>query len=179
MSEEATRRLPDFSLPKLGGGRLSLAELRGHIIVLNFWSAECSWSRRADVVLVYRQVLWERKGVRIVGVACNVNESETEIRAEAEIRHVHYPILLDLDQKVANLFRVETTPQFYITDKQGVLRYMGALDDASASHRRPRRLYVDEAVTALLNDKLPNPAITSPYGCAIVRGSDNLTVQKK
>ena len=42
----------------------------------------CPWSRRADVLLVYRQLTWEAKGVRVVGVACNANESETEIRYE-------------------------------------------------------------------------------------------------
>ena len=178
MSDEPPRRLPDFNLPKLGGGRLSLTELRGNIIVLNFWSAECPWSRRADVVLTYRHLTWERKGVRIVGIACNVNEPEQEIHAEVETRHIKYPILLDQDQKVANLYRVETTPQFYIADKQGILRYMGALDDASANRRRPRVIHVDQAVTALLNDSLPNPAVTSPYGCAIVRASDNVALNK-
>jgi peroxiredoxin len=178
MPDEPVRRLPDFNLPRLGGGRLSLAELRGNIIIINFWSAECPWSRRADVVLTYRHLTWERKGVRIVGIACNVNEPEQEIRAEAETRHIKYPILLDADQKIASLYHVETTPQFYIADRQGVLRYMGALDDASANRRRPRIIYVDHAVTALLNDKLPDPPVTSPYGCAIVRASDSMALHK-
>ena len=169
MSEVTIRRAPDFTLPVLGGGRFTLSEQRGKIVVVNFWSAECPWSRRADVVLVYRHVTWSQKGVQIVGIASNANEPEEELRYEAENRHMKYPILLDLDQRVANLYKAETTPQFYILDRQGVLRYTGALDDATAGRRRPKIIYVDRAVTSLLQDKTPSPTVTSPYGCSIVR----------
>ena len=74
------RLAPDFTLSSVDGGRMSLSDWRGFIVVLNFWSAECAWSRRADVLLAYRQLTWEAKGVRIMGLACNANESETEIR---------------------------------------------------------------------------------------------------
>jgi len=171
MSELTVRRAPDFSLPMVGGGRLTLSELRGKIAVINFWSAECPWSRRADVVLVYRHITWEQKGVRILGIASNVNEPEEEIRYEVENRHVKYPILLDPDQKVANLYKAEITPHFFIMDRQGVLRYTGALDDATAGRRRPKVIYVDRAVTALLQEKTPNPTVTSPYGCSIIRAA--------
>ena len=171
MSEVTLRRAPDFTLPILGGGRFTLSEHRGKIVVVNFWSAECPWSRRADVVLVYRHGTWGQKYVQLVGVASNANEPEEEIRHEVENRHIKYPILLDLDQRVANLYKAETTPQFYILDRQGVLRYTGALDDATAGRRRPKVIYVDRAVASLLQDKTPSPTVTSPYGCAIVRAA--------
>jgi peroxiredoxin len=163
------RLAPDFNLPALVGSRVSVAGLRGYVVVINFWSADCAWSRRADVMLVYRQLTWEAKGVRIVGVACNVNETESQIRYEIENRHVRYPVVIDYDARTADLYKAEVTPQFFVLDRQGLIRYVGALDDASEQSRDARQLYLDKAVSALLANQLPDPAATTPFGCAIVR----------
>lgn len=163
------RLAPDFNLPALIGNRVSVANLRGYVVVINFWSAECAWSRRADVMLVYRQLTWEAKGVRIVGVACNVNETESQIRYEMENRHLRYPIVIDHDARTADLYKAEVTPQFFVLDRQGLIRYVGALDDASAKSRDAKQFYLDRAVTSVLGNDTPEPAFTTPFGCAIVR----------
>lgn len=163
------RPAPDFALPLIGGGRLGLYDLRGSVVVIHFWSAECPWSRRADLVLVYRQMAWERKNVRIVGVACNANEPESEIKYEAELRRVKYPIALDATQDTTNAYRVQITPHFVVVDPRGIIRYSGALDDTSATSRLPKTIYLDRAVNAVLKEQPPNPALTTPYGLPIVR----------
>jgi hypothetical protein len=138
-------------------------------VVVNFWSAECAWSRRADVLLVHRSLTWETKGVRVVGVAANANEPESEIRYEIENRHLRYPVVVDFDHRVADLYKAETTPHFFVLDRQGITRYIGALDDATQTARDARVFYLDKAVAALLDNRLPNPAHTPAHGCAIVR----------
>ena len=169
LKDMLNRFAPDFTLPIVGGGRFTLSDWRGNIVVVNFWSAECPWSRRADVVLVYRQLTWERKGVRMVGVASNVNEPEGEVQFEAQNRKVKFPILRDPDHAVADLYNAETTPHFFIVDRQGMIRYMGALDDSTYQRRRPKIIHVDQAVSALLDNRLPDPALTPAYGCSIIR----------
>ena len=169
LKDMLNRFAPDFTLPIVGGGRFTLSDWRGNIVVLNFWSAECPWSRRADVVLVYRQLTWERKGVRMVGIDSNINEPETEIQFEALNRKVKFPILRDPDHAVADLYNAETTPHFFIVDRQGLIRYMGALDDSTYQKRRPKVMYTDQAVSALLDNRLPDPTFTPAYGCSIVR----------
>lgn len=169
MSELINRFAPDFSLPSVNGGRVSLSDFRGSFVVLTFWSAECPWSRRADVLLVYRALSWVPRGVQIVGIASNVTETENEIAHEMERRGVRYPVLLDLDQSAANAYRAQTTPHFFVLDKRGIIRYTGALDDATFKQPRPKVLYLDRAVTALLENRTPDPQVTLPYGCAIVR----------
>jgi peroxiredoxin len=163
------RPAPDFTLPNPLGGRVTLSDWRGFVVVVHFWSAACVWSRRADVLLVYRLLTWGPKGVRVVGLAANADETETEIRYEIQNRRVQYPVVLDFEHRVADLYRAETTPHFFVLDRQGVVRYCGALDDATAENRDARHLYLDRAVTALLSGGQPDPAITPPYGCALVR----------
>jgi hypothetical protein len=158
-------------LPVVDGGRVSLSDMRGFIVIVNFWSAECAWSRRADVLLVYRALSWEARGVRIIGIASNVNEPETEIRYEMQNRHLRYPVALDFDHRVAELYRAEAAPHFFVLDRQGLARYIGALDDATAESRDAKRFYLDQAVNALLNNRAPQPAWTPAYGCQLVRHS--------
>jgi len=171
MSELLNRRAPDFSLPAANGPRLSLTDLRGQIVVLHFWSAGCPWSRRADVLLVYRTLKWTPLKVSIVGIASNYDEKEEEILHEIERRGVHYPVLFDLDQSVANAYRAQVTPQFFLLDRRGTVRYTGALDDATTERPKPKTLYVDRAVNALLANQTPQPESTPPYGCPLIRPS--------
>jgi peroxiredoxin len=160
----------DFALPIVGGGgRLILSDLRGQFVVIHFWSAECPWSRRADLVLVYRQQAWEKLNIRIVGVACNANESENEIRNEAATRHLKYPLAADYAQDITNAYRIQITPTFVILDRRGYIRYVGAIDDANANQRLPKVIYLDRALYAITRDQTPNPTITQPYGSAVVR----------
>lgn len=163
------RFAPDFALPAASGSRVALSDLRGNIIVLTFWSAGCQWSRRADVLLVYRLLKWETQDVRVVGIASNFNEGENEVRLEAERRGVKYPILMDIDQTAAKNYRAMTTPHFFVIDRRGTVRYTGALDDATFSNPRPHRLYLDDAVTALIENRNPEPSFTPPFGSELVR----------
>lgn len=166
------RLAPDFTLPVVDGGRLSLSDLRGFIVIINFWSAECAWSRRSDVLLVYRSLTWETRGVRIIGVAANADEPESQIRYEMQNRHLRYPVALDFDRRVADLYKAETTPHFFVLDRQGLARYIGALDDATQENRDSKTFYLDRAVNALLNNRQPQPAWTPAYGCELVRQSN-------
>ncbi len=168
MSHLLNRYAPDFMLPGVGGGHYALGDWRGQIVVLNFWSAECPWSRRADVALVYRQLAWDPKGVRIVGIASNANETDIQARAEAQARHVKYPILLDADRSVATRYEAKITPHFFVIDKQGYVRYSGALDDVTRKGQKPSTIYLDEAVQALLANRPPNPLTTAPFGSPLV-----------
>ncbi|MBI3362824.1 MAG: redoxin domain-containing protein [Chloroflexi bacterium] len=160
---------PDFTLRDLDGKAYTLSQARGAIVILNFWSAECPWSRRADAVLAYKLVGWARQGVKLWGIASNASEPDYEIRAELQDRRVSYPILLDPGNVVADQYSAITTPHLYVVDAAGSLRYTGALDDATYKEREPRRLYLDEAMTALLLGRDPEPAETPAYGCVIVR----------
>jgi peroxiredoxin len=163
------RLAPDFTLPAVQGGRVALSDLRGFIVVINFWSADCTWSRRADVLLVYRALTWEPKGVRVLGIASNADETEFQVRHEIENRRVRYPVAFDYSQRVADLYKAEMTPHFFVLDRNGVTRYVGALDDATQQAREAHSLYLDQAVTALLDGRQPDPAATPAHGCAIVR----------
>ena len=169
MAAIINRAAPDFTLHDLAGTPHTLSTQRGLTLVVNFWSAECPWSRRADAILSYRLAAWSGQGVVIWGIASNASEPESEIRAEMDSRRTPYPVLLDPGNAVADLYGAISTPHFYLVDREGIVRYAGALDDATFRTREPKTFYLDNAINAVLAGRLPDPAETSAYGCAIVR----------
>ncbi len=158
---------PDFELPNLDGDVVHLRDFRGRIVVLNFWSCECPHSERTDRQIMAMFVQWQ-DDVVLLPIASNRIESPQAIAQTARSRHLP-TVLMDADDRVANLYQAVTTPHIFVIDRDGILRYAGAVDDASFRQRRPTRFYLDEAVEALLDGHLPPVAETPSYGCAIIR----------
>jgi peroxiredoxin len=158
---------PDFSLPDLDGRMHALKDYLGQIVVINFWSAECPWSARADQELA--PILRETGDpVVLLSVASNANEGAEQIRSEAAKRGI--PLLLvDSNNKVADHYGAITTPHLFVLDSRGTLRYQGALDDVTFRQRTPSQNYLHQALDALLKGEDPDPSRTPPYGCTIVR----------
>jgi peroxiredoxin len=160
---------PLFTLPDLHGQEHSLADWRGKIVLLNFWSAECPWSARADEELLAAQAGWEERVV-LVTLASNANEPADLVRQVAAQRGLPL-VLVDAEQRAADLYGAETTPHVFVIGPEGVLRYQGAVNDMTFRKRTPEQFYAKDAVQALLEGRLPDPAQTNPYGCTIVRFS--------
>jgi peroxiredoxin len=157
----------DFELPDLQGDLHRLSDDRGRIVLLDFWSAECPHSDRTDRYLLDLLRRWEGDVV-MLSIAANRNEL-AQMMAEAAATRRLPRVLLDSEQFVANLYEAVTTPHIFLIDREGILRYRGAVDDVTFRQRQATRFYVQEAIEALLQGRLPEPAETPAYGCAIVR----------
>ncbi len=158
---------PDFELPDLESRRRRLWDQRGKIVIVNFWSCECPHSERTDREAMAICVRW-RDDVVLLPVAANRIESAESMADAARLRRLP-TVLIDREHVVADLYGALTTPEVFVIDRSGILRYHGAIDDVTFRQRRPTRVFLDEAVEALLNGRLPLVAETPPHGCAIVR----------
>lgn len=161
------QHVPDFELPDLNGKIHRLSDHRGRIVIVNFWSCECPHSERTDRAIMSMFVQWQ-DDVSMLTIASNRNESAEALREAAESRHLPN-VLHDADCSVANLFDAQTTPHVFIIDREGILRYRGAVDDVTFRQRKPTRFFLDEAVESLLAGHLPALTESPAYGCAIVR----------
>ena len=158
---------PLFNLPDLAGNIHSLSDYLGQITILNFWSAECSWSARRDAELIPLLDKWGQR-VTLLPIASNANESYVLISQAVQDRGLPI-VLLDRDQSVADLYSAQTTPHFFVIDPSGILRYQGAFDDITFRQRTATCHFLVDAVMALQAERLPDPPSTLPYGCTIVR----------
>ncbi len=158
---------PDFELPDILGRRHCLRDTRGRLVIVNFWSAECPHSQRADSSILESLARWDGEVV-MLSIASNRNESLELVREVSQARRLPL-VLIDSEQAVANLYEAQTTPHVYLLDRQGILRYRGAVDDVTFRHRDPTRFFLKEAVEALLAGRLPDLTETPAYGCTIIR----------
>jgi peroxiredoxin len=158
---------PDFELHDLNGKLHRLSEYRGRIVIVNFWSCECPHSERTDKAILSMFVQWQ-DDVSMLTIASNRNETPSALREAAESRRLPN-VLHDANGSVANLFDAQTTPHVFVMDRDGILRYCGAVDDVTFRQRKPTRFFLDEAVESLLAGQLPTLTESPAYGCAIVR----------
>ena len=158
---------PDFDLLDLQGVFHKLSCYRGKIVVINFWSAECPHSERTDHDLL--DLLARLNGeVVLLSIAANRNESIQRVAEAAKARRIP-EVLMDSDHIVADLYEAFITPHVFVIDREGILRYRGAVDDITFRRREATRFFLQEAVESLLNGHLPELKETPAYGCTIVR----------
>ena len=160
-------KAPNFTLTDLHDHPHSLTDYADQIVILNFWSAECPWSSRADEEILNSL---PRLGDTLIyiPIASNVNESRELISDQAQARNLSL-LLLDVEHQVADLYGATTTPHIFVIDTGGILRYQGALDDVTFRQRTPSINYLEMTVEALRSGIQPEPTITDAYGCTIVR----------
>ena len=164
---ELNHLAPDFELRDINGQTRRLGDYRGRIVIVNFWSAECPHSERTDRSTMACLVQWGADVV-MLSVAANRSESAQTIAEAAKARRLP-TVLVDADHVVADLYAAQTTPHVFIVDREGILRYRGAVDDVTFRQRMAKRFYLEEAIEALQAGRTVESTETPAYGCTIVR----------
>jgi len=157
----------EFELSDPDGRVHRLSDYRGRIVIVNFWSCECPHSERTDHSLLEMLSRWNGD-LALLSIAPNVSEAPSAIDSVARTRGLPL-VLLDREHAVADMYEAMTTPHAFLVDREGMLRYRGAVDDVAFGRRQPSRFYLRGAIESLLRGESPLPGETLAYGCAIVR----------
>lgn len=112
---------PDFTLTTLSGDDLTLSDLRGQAVVLNFWASWCG-PCRAEMPAFEAAYLANRDTTIFVGV--NVGEDATTAGSYVAEVGVTYPIPLDPNADIARLYRINGFPTTFFIDEFGVIHDM-------------------------------------------------------
>jgi peroxiredoxin len=164
---QINRPAPDFELPSLNGDIHHLRDYRGRIVIINFWSAECPHASRVDASILVALIRWGTEVV-LLTIASNANESAELLKNASQSRGIP-TVLIDTGHLVADAYQAQVTPEVFVIDREGIMRYRGAVDGASLRQRTPLRSYLVEAVDALLAGGLPAVAEVPAFGCSIIR----------
>jgi peroxiredoxin len=115
------KRAPDVALSTLDGASVKLADLRGKVVVLDFWASWCVPCVQALPTLNAWNRDMKSKGLVVIGVT---QEDASEVKAFlADGNAVDYPVALDAAQDATRRYRVQGLPMTVIIDKSGVVRY--------------------------------------------------------
>jgi len=126
-SVELGRYAPDFTVVSLEGESVTLSELRGRTVVLNFWASWCAPCRYEMPLL---QATYEAYGADgLVVLAVNMGEERRRVEGFAEDMVATFPVFGDEETRVGSLYRVRGAPTTYFIDRDGVVRqrYVGQL----------------------------------------------------
>jgi len=108
---------PTFSAPELGGGTFSLAQDRGHVVVLNFWSSWCTPCKQEAPELSTYAYQAASQGVDVVGVV--FNDTVSSATSFAHFYGSLYPSVVDTNGAIANSYGITAPPTTFIINAQG------------------------------------------------------------
>jgi len=159
----------DFTLPDLDGRPQSLAGLKGEKgTLLIFIATRCPYSNGYNSRMEAVNKDYAARGVRLVGINSNRTEPVEEIRQHARENGFTFTILRDDGNRVADFFGASVTPEVFLLDAGGVLRYHGRLD---AAHDDPslNSGELREALNQMLGGQQIANTGKKAFGCTIKR----------
>ena len=126
---EKGQQAPGFTLKDMQGQNVSLVDLKGKVVVLNFWATWCPPCREEmpSMEMLYRKY----KDQGLVILAVNVEKNGPQVVQSFLQRNPYsFPILLDETAEIQDLYRVFRFPETFIIDRQGIVveKVTGAID---------------------------------------------------
>ena len=173
----SSRKIASFRLPDYHGREVSFGEFADNRpVVVCFLGTQCPLAKFYGPRLQEMSESLKSKGVVFLGVNANVQDSLTEIAGYARRHRITFPILKDLRGQVAEQFGATRTPEVFLLDKQGVVRYQGRVDGqftfgSGVGLAKPNAARADLkiAIDELLAGKPISVAKTEAKGCLLGR----------
>lgn len=113
---------PDFTLKSLSGKNLKLSEMRGEVIMINFWASWCGPCRQEMPILEKIYQKYQPLGFTLLGV--NVEEDINDAKDYLKDVEVSFPILFDNTNKVSQLYEIIAMPSTILIDRDGNMRFL-------------------------------------------------------
>jgi cytochrome c biogenesis protein CcmG/thiol:disulfide interchange protein DsbE len=122
---------PDYVLSLMDGGQISLRDLRGQVVVLNFWASWCSPCRSEAPVL---QQVWKTYEDEVAFVGIAYNDVPQRAQAFVERSGVTFPNGLDIKGEIARTYGLTAVPETFVIDGEGVVQahHIGAIVEPEA-----------------------------------------------
>lgn len=123
---EPTRELAyDFTLETLDGDPVTLSDLQGDWVLVNFWATWCPPCVRE---MPYLQEIADTRDLHVLGI--NMGESEKLVQRFVEKHAIDFPILMGADQLLTIAYNARSLPQTYVVAPDGTvaLRVVGAIE---------------------------------------------------
>jgi cytochrome c biogenesis protein CcmG, thiol:disulfide interchange protein DsbE len=126
--KSAEKPLPNLVLNTIDGGKWSLYENRGKVVLLNFWATWCEPCRTETPMLVKLGKEYNERGLKIVGIALDQDGSEIIKKFMSEYK-IDYPVLLPVPGSA--LSRIDPVPTTLLIDGESRLakKYVGELPE--------------------------------------------------
>ena len=169
---------PAFTLTDSNGQSHSLSDFKGKFVVLEWLNHGCPFvvkhyesgnMQNLQKEYTGKDVVWLSIASSAPGKQGHMSPDETN-KAKAEKGSAATAVLLDEDGAVGKLYDAKVTPELYIINPEGVLVYMGAIDDkksVDAADVAGAKNYVKQALDEAMTGKPVSEPVTTAYGCSV------------
>src|SRR5690606_30402797 len=167
------KKAAEFRLKGADGREISLADLKDKkLVVVLFLGTECPLARLYAPRLSELASHYADKGVAVVGIDSNLQDTAEEVAAYAKEHSLSFPVLKDEQNVVADAYGAKRTPEVFVLDETRTVRYHGRIDgqyepgvQKTNNPRSDLKLALDE----LLAGKEVSTPETEAVGCYIGR----------
>jgi cytochrome c biogenesis protein CcmG/thiol:disulfide interchange protein DsbE len=139
---------PDFSIARAVGskGTVSLADLAGNVVVIDFWGTFCEPCKKSFPKLQDLSAKYSGSGLRVVAISEDEVEDKDKIPGFAQTYGAKFSIGWDEDKSIARHYKPDTMPTTFIVDRKGIVRYahVGYHDGEEVSIERELKELLDE-----------------------------------
>lgn len=162
-----------FELPGVDDREHSLADHTDkEVVVVIFSCNHCPYVQAWEDRMVQIQSDYQDRQVQLIAISANdaqryPGDSFDSMKARAKAKDFNFPYLYDESQEVARHYGAERTPEVFVFDRAGILRYHGAIDDNYDQPDAVQQPYLRQALDAVLAGGEPAITETAPVGCTI------------
>jgi peroxiredoxin len=162
-----------FELLGVDDRRHDLADYAGkEAVAVIFTCNHCPYARAWEDRLIGTQEDYAARGVQLIAISSNdaskyPEDSFPKMKERSREKGVNFPYLYDESQEVARAYGAERTPEVFLFDRSGTLRYHGTVDDNYDDPAAVEAHYLRDALEAVLEGREPPTTETVPVGCTI------------
>jgi len=112
---------PDFTLPTMTGAEITLSDLQGMPVLLNFWHKGCPYCLED---LHYFDAVAKQYPDRVTIVAIDIKDSLPQVKQFFSDSEISFIVALGKDTQAASDYAVRYTPTTFFIDSEGIIRYV-------------------------------------------------------
>ena len=166
---QINRKLPPFAVKTLDGKGFTNASFQGKIGVFVLADTQCPCVQAVEERLKTLGKRYGKNGVRVVYVFSKPGERAIDAARFMSGHHIPFPAIIDKDQKLLTMLDGKCSSEIYLTDKTGVLRYHGRVDDSTFDPSKVKKRDLEAAIVQVARgQKVVHPEVPA-FGCAIPR----------
>ena len=165
---------PDFELPGIDDRvhHLSRYLEKNQAVGVIFMCNHCPYVGLYLDRIKKIQTEFQDQGFTIIGINANdakqyPEDSFENMKTVAAQKDLNFPYLWDSTQDVGHSFGAQKTPEVFLLDKTGILRYCGAIDDNAQEPKAVQAHYLRDAIASLLRGEAVTQPSTEAIGCSI------------
>ncbi len=168
-SAKINQKLPYFAVKTIYNKGFTNASFMGKIAVFVLADTQCPCVQAVDERINKLGKRYGKNGVRIVYVFSKPGERALDVARFMQNHQIPFPAVMDKDQQFLKMVNGKCSSEVYVTDKKGMLRYHGRVDDSTFNPKAVQSRDLERAIVQIARNQTVTQPEVPAMGCAIPR----------